>query len=106
MVALVRGATAVLAPSLAEGFGLVPVEAATLGARVIASDIAAHRETLSGHATLLDPTDGPGWRREILAHARHTRLPSPEPTPTRTGPSWADHADAVLGEVRRMLANN
>ena len=106
MVALVRGARAVLAPSLAEGFGLVPVEAMTLGTKVIASDIPAHRETLTDRATLLDPTDGPGWRREILSRASSMQIRNEEPAPSHSGPSWADHADAVLGEVRKMLAND
>lgn len=43
--------------SLGEGFGLPPVEAATLGCRVLASDIPVFRETLGSHATFVDPTD-------------------------------------------------
>lgn len=45
---LMKNAGAVIAPSLFEGFGRVPVEAAMLGTRVIASDIAPHREGLRG----------------------------------------------------------
>ena len=44
MASLVRGATAVVAPSSVEGFGLPVAEALSLGVPVIASDIAAHRE--------------------------------------------------------------
>ena len=44
MVAHLRGAAALLAPSLEEGFGLVPLEAVALGGPVVLSDIPAHRE--------------------------------------------------------------
>jgi glycosyltransferase involved in cell wall biosynthesis len=44
--ALVHGAGAVVFPSLYEGFGLPPVEAAASGVAVVASDIAPHREGL------------------------------------------------------------
>jgi glycosyltransferase involved in cell wall biosynthesis len=43
--------------SLDEGFGLPPVEAATLGCRVLASDIPVFRETLGRHATFVDAAD-------------------------------------------------
>ena len=44
MVAHLRGAAALLAPSTKEGFGLVPLEAMALGVPVVLSDIPAHRE--------------------------------------------------------------
>ncbi len=50
------GATAVLAPSRVEGFGLPAVEAAIRGVPVIAVEGAATRETLTGAATLT-PSD-------------------------------------------------
>ena len=44
MIAHLRGAAALLAPSTEEGFGLVPLEAMALGVPVVLSDIPAHRE--------------------------------------------------------------
>src|SRR5204863_151085 len=44
MHALLHGAGAVLFPSLYEGFGLPPVEAAACGVPTIVSDIPSHRE--------------------------------------------------------------
>ncbi len=43
--------------SLDEGFGLPPVEAASVGCRVLASDIPVFRETVGPHATFVDATD-------------------------------------------------
>lgn len=102
IVALMRGAAGVLAPSLAEGFGLVPAEAAALGVPVVASDIAAHREALAGRATLLDPTDGRGWRDEILRLAEDPASARPAPAGA-PGQGWLSHADQVLGAVRERL---
>jgi len=49
LVPLLTGASALVYPSLYEGFGLPPLEALACGARVIASGIDAHREVLGGH---------------------------------------------------------
>lgn len=44
LIALVAGATALVAPSRHEGFGLTPLEAMAAGCPTLVSDIAAHRE--------------------------------------------------------------
>jgi glycosyltransferase involved in cell wall biosynthesis len=51
--ALMTRASAMIFPSLYEGFGLPPIEAAALGTPVVASDIPAHREVLSGIADIV-----------------------------------------------------
>lgn len=66
LASLMTGASAVLLPSLVEGFSLPVAEAQSLGIRVIASDIAAHREIAAPSTVLIDPLDGPAW----LAHVR------------------------------------
>jgi glycosyltransferase involved in cell wall biosynthesis len=55
--ALYRGARAFAWPSLAEGFGLPPLEAMRHHAPVLASDIAVHREVLGDGAGYFAATD-------------------------------------------------
>lgn len=67
--ALIRGARALLAPSLVEGFSLPVAEALALGTPVIASDIAVHREISEDRAMLLGTIDGRAWVDAIAAIA-------------------------------------
>lgn len=69
LAVLMRGALALLAPSLIEGFGLPIAEALALRVPVIASDIAAHREVGGDCAEYLDPLDGPAWLRALDEYA-------------------------------------
>ncbi|CAB4912383.1 unannotated protein [freshwater metagenome] len=54
---LLRGAAALVHPSLFEGFGLVVLEAMVRGVPVACSDIPSLRETAGGAAVLFDPRD-------------------------------------------------
>jgi alpha-1,3-rhamnosyl/mannosyltransferase len=63
--ALYRNASIVLVPSLAEGFGLVPIEAMACGSAVIASNATALPESTGGCALLLEPRDVVLWARAI-----------------------------------------
>jgi glycosyltransferase involved in cell wall biosynthesis len=98
LAALMRSATGLLMPSFAEGYGLPVVEAAASGLPVIASDIAVHREIGGDFAEFLDPLDGVGWRRTILALAE---VGSPLRADLRArldgyaAPTWPAHFDAV-----------
>lgn len=53
--ALYRQATAVVIPSLYEGFGLPVIEAMARGCPVVCSDIPVFREVTGGRATFFDP---------------------------------------------------
>ena len=57
LMGLIRGARAVLFPSLYEGFGLPILEAMTLGAPVLTSNVASLPEVAGGAALLVDPYD-------------------------------------------------
>lgn len=58
LAALYRGATAVVFPSLFEGFGLPPLEAMACGVAVAASDRGALAEVCGAAALMFDPEDG------------------------------------------------
>lgn len=77
-VPLVSQAAALLFPSLYEGFGLPPVEAAALGARIIVSDILPHREALAAlperEVRFVYPDHQDAWV-EAMTAASNGRLP-------------------------------
>ncbi len=66
LLELYRQATAFLAVSEAEGFGLPLVEAAKFGLPIIARDIPVFREITAGHASFFDTLSGP----ELAAYLR------------------------------------
>lgn len=105
LACLYSGATAVVLPSLAEGFGLPAVEAAACGAPLVLSDLPAHRETLDGAALFAPPRDeaalaaalqrvagDPALRMELGERARQAVAPL----------SW-EAAAAVLRELLHGL---
>jgi len=57
LVSLIRGARAVLFPSLYEGFGLPVLEAMLLGTPVLTSNVSSLPEVTGDAAVLVDPTD-------------------------------------------------
>ena len=67
--ALYAGAGAAVFPSSYEGFGLPPVEAACVGAPIVASRIPAHREALAeleqGEVLWVDPADPEAWAKAL-----------------------------------------
>jgi len=62
---LYRGAACVAVPSLAEGFGLVVVEAQACGAPVVASNTTSLPEAAGDAALLVDPRDHDAWRNAL-----------------------------------------
>lgn len=77
---LLKNAGAFFFPSLYEGFGRPPLEAACLGVPVVASAIAPHEEGLAGVAKseyrLISPTDASAWV-EAMVDATEGRLSAP-----------------------------
>jgi glycosyltransferase involved in cell wall biosynthesis len=80
ITALFEGARALLFPSLYEGFGRPPLEAALAGCPPVVSDIPVHREALSGvkEAEFLSPTDPRAWEEKMLALSQAPRKPVSE----------------------------
>lgn len=64
--ALLAGATALLAPSVAEGFGLPLAEALAAGTPAICSDIPPFREVGGEAPDYLDPLRQQDWARRIM----------------------------------------
>ncbi len=64
---LYSGAALYVQPSLAEGFGLPPLEAMACGTPVLASDAGALPETLGAAAASLPPGDPQAWSVAITA---------------------------------------
>ncbi|HET6941610.1 MAG TPA: glycosyltransferase family 1 protein [Sphingomicrobium sp.] len=62
---LLSGATALLMPSFAEGFGLPIIEALQVGTPVIASDLPVFRELAGDIPEYLHPSDADGWEAAI-----------------------------------------
>jgi glycosyltransferase involved in cell wall biosynthesis len=85
--------------SLGEGFGLPPLEAATLGCRVLASDIPVFRETLGSHATFVDATDV-----DAVANAIRGIMRTQSPT-GRSGYRQAHTWSSVCAAIRSELVS-
>ena len=63
---LYSGAALLVQPSLAEGFGLPPLEAMSCGVPVLASDAGSLPEVLGDAAESLPPRDPPAWAAAVL----------------------------------------
>jgi glycosyltransferase involved in cell wall biosynthesis len=67
LACLYSGAALLVQPSLAEGFGLPPLEALACGVPVLASDAGSLPEVLGDAAVFLPPREPAAWAAEILA---------------------------------------
>jgi glycosyltransferase involved in cell wall biosynthesis len=94
---LLSGATALLMPSFAEGFGLPIIEGLQLGTPVLASDLPVFREIAGEIPQYLDPTDAGAWTQAIVQfttddrEGRRQRQLMPDYRP----PTWETHFAVV-----------
>ncbi len=82
-------ANALLFPSIAEGYGLPPMEAASIGLAVISADLAPVREILGDYPVYADTNDMQQWINAIdnvVAAGRTSAWKQPPPLPT-----WESH---------------
>ena len=94
LAALVQGSAGTLFPSVAEGFGLPPLEALQLGSRVLCNDLVVIREFLGDNAVYASVSDRYLWLNKIN---EWTRKPSGAGKETSfVGPNWDEHFKTVL----------
>ncbi len=74
LATLYSGATAFLFPSLAEGFGIPPLEAMQCGTPVIASNTTSMPEVIGDAGLLLPPTERDAWCQAMLQVSRQETL--------------------------------
>ncbi len=107
LAALLRGARALLFPSLDEGFGIPLAEALAMGVPVLASDIPAFREVGGDAPDFLHPLDGPAWRQAIEDYAaeasarRAAQLPRAK---AWAAPTWDRHFAVSSKLLQRVAA--
>ena len=71
---VLRGATALVYPSLYEGFGFPPLQAMTVGVPVIATTNASLVEVLGDAALLVEPRDSASLAHAMVAVSSHVAL--------------------------------
>lgn len=97
--ALQQGSSGLLFPSLAEGFGLPPAEAALLKVPVVCGHLEIYKEVLGDYPVYADLSDMYQWETIIQkmadsSEAKHEKRKSGGATITL--PSWNDHFNLVL----------
>jgi glycosyltransferase involved in cell wall biosynthesis len=100
---LIRGAVALLSPSLAEGFGLPIIEALSVGTCVLASDIAAHHEAGGNLAIYLTPTRQDQWLSAVSDVTDNAAGLAALQVQIRhfKPPTWTEYFDKVMALLRR-----
>jgi glycosyltransferase involved in cell wall biosynthesis len=97
VAAALDGSQGLLFPSLAEGYGLPPLEAAALGVRVICNDLAVYRETLGDIPVYASCDAIYLWQKTIMAILNG----NVETTKGRAVdvPGWDAHFNTVLSRL-------
>ena len=89
-----RGARALLFPSLVEGYGLPLIEALASGTPVIASNLPVFHEIGQEVPDFIDPLEGPAWQAAILSYARDESVARDAQVARLAAfraPTWDDH---------------
>ncbi len=99
IAALLAGASGVLFPSFAEGYGLPAVEAVAAGAPLVCSDLPVFREILHDIPIYAPVTDSYLWKTTIMGLAKEKRAESVLGDGTAVAfqvPTWTAHFNVVL----------
>jgi glycosyltransferase involved in cell wall biosynthesis len=101
LAAAYAGATALVMPSLYEGFGLPVVEAICAKVPVICSDLPVLREVSGGHATFVDPADVDALAAALLASPNMSAPPGADSW-ARSQWDWGAAAATLSALYRRL----
>ena len=93
--ALMQGAAGALFPSLAEGYGLPPMEAAALKVPVLCNNLPVYREVLGDIPVYADVNDRYMWKKTIGQMAKDHRAGRRE-APEFVPPLWEAHFKTAL----------
>lgn len=96
LASLIAGSNGMLFPSLAEGYGLPPIEAAALGVPVLCNDLPVYRETLGDIPVYAAVSDRYLWDRTIRKLASDPSGRSDSVLKTYVPPDWDTHFNTVL----------
>jgi glycosyltransferase involved in cell wall biosynthesis len=102
LMALLKGARALLYPSFCEGWGMPIVESLTLGTPVICSDVPELRESGQNIPDYIHPIDGKGWMEMIVEYSRpesSVRQAQLNRIPRFSPPTWEQHFLQVSGSL-------
>jgi glycosyltransferase involved in cell wall biosynthesis len=95
-IRLIRHATALVLPSLAEGFGLPIIEALALGTPVVASDLPEIRSWAGDAIHYASPHEPADWVEPLLASAKTTEEERRAGQAFASAYRWKACADALL----------
>ncbi len=93
IASLLQRSQGLLFPSVAEGFGLPPLEAASLGVPVVCADLPACRELLGNWAVYVGGQDRYLWQNEIKRLLQATSTDCRDPL---RPPDWPAHFRTVF----------
>ncbi|SEN31365.1 Glycosyltransferase involved in cell wall bisynthesis [Pseudorhodobacter antarcticus] len=93
---LLQNASALLFPSHVEGFGLPPLEAASLGVAVILPPLPIYRETLGDYPVYASLEDSYSWLETIIRLTDGKSAQDRQEKRALRLPQWADHFNTVL----------
>ncbi|MBI1217260.1 MAG: glycosyltransferase [Rhodobacteraceae bacterium] len=99
VAALMAEAAGLLFPSLAEGYGLPPIEAAALGLPVVCNPLEIYQETLGNYPVYAPVRDRYLWRKavtDLTARAGGSSGATGQRQAAVPAPSWERHFKPVL----------